>query len=73
MSENLPDPKAYQSNRRYMCWLLLIAMLATTIATLLYPERMAEAESIIMTQYLAMSGVVGAYFGFTSNRKNNGK
>jgi hypothetical protein len=41
-------------------------MLATTVATLLFPTRMAEAESIIMTQYLAMSGVVGAYFGFSS-------
>ena len=51
-----------------MCWALLIAMLATTIATLFYPERMAQAESIIMTQYLAMSGVVGAYFGFTSRK-----
>lgn len=51
-----------------MCWALLVAMLGTTIATLLHPERMAEAESIIMTQYLAMSGVVGAYFGFTSRK-----
>ena len=69
MNENIPDKEVYQSNRRYMCWCLLLAMLATTIATLLYPARMAEAESTIMTQYLAMSGVVGAYFGFTSNRK----
>ena len=69
MNENIPDKEVYQSNRSYMCWCLLLAMLATTIATLLYPERMAEAESIIMTQYLAMSGVVGAYFGFTSNMK----
>lgn len=68
MNENVPDKTTYQSNRRYMCWCLLLAMLSTTIATLLYPERMAEAESIIMTQYLAMSGVVGAYFGFTSRK-----
>ena len=68
MNENIPDKQAYQSYRRYMCWALLVAMLGTTIATLLHPERMAEAESIIMTQYLAMSGVVGAYFGFTSRK-----
>ena len=68
MNENIPDKQAYQSNRRYMCWALLVVMLGTTIATLLHPERMAEAESIIMTQYLAMSGVVGAYFGFTSRK-----
>ena len=68
MNENIPDKKTYQSNRRYMWWALLVAMLGTTIATLLHPERMAEAESIIMTQYLAMSGVVGAYFGFTSRK-----
>ena len=68
MNENVPDKASYQKNSRYMCWALLIAMLATTIATLFYPERMAQAESIIMTQYLAMSGVVGAYFGFTSRK-----
>ena len=60
-----PDKAGYQKNRRYMCWALLIAMLATTFATLVWPERMAEAESIVMTQYLAMSGVIGAYFGFS--------
>jgi hypothetical protein len=69
MSEDLPNPKQHQANRRYMCWCLLLAMLATTVATLLFPTRMAEAESIIMTQYLAMSGVVGAYFGFSSKGK----
>ena len=68
MSEGLPDRQAYQSNRRKMCWCLLACMVGTTIAKLLYPESMAEAESIIMTQYLAMSGVVGAYFGFTSKK-----
>ena len=51
-----------------MCWCLLACMVATTIITLMHPSRMAEAESIIMTQYLAMSGVVGAYFGFTSRK-----
>ena len=68
MNENIPDKKTYQSNRRYMCWCLLICMVATTIVTLLNPQSMAEAESIVMTQYLAMSGVVGAYFGFTSRK-----
>ena len=62
---DLPDKAGYQKNRRYMCWALLIAMPATTFAPLVWPERMAEAESIIMTQYLAMSGVIGAYFGFS--------
>tara|TARA_R100000234_G_C4954485_1_gene158905 strand:+ start:689 stop:895 length:207 start_codon:yes stop_codon:yes gene_type:complete len=68
MNENIPDKKTYQSNRRYMCWCLLACMVATTIITLMHPARMAEAESIVMTQYLAMSGVVGAYFGFTSRK-----
>ena len=62
------DIKKHQSNRRYMCWFLITLMGLTTIMTLFQPERMAEAESIIMTQYLAMSGCVGGYFAL-SNRK----
>ena len=33
---------------------------------LAFPERLAEAESILMTQYISMCGLVGAYFGFSA-------
>lgn len=54
----------YQVNRRRMCWLALGMMLITTAATLYDPSRMAEADSILMAQYLALSGLVASYFGF---------
>ena len=75
MSENvndlIPDKKAYQVNKRRMAWVLIFLMAITTIVTLLFPERLAEAESILMTQYISMCGQVGAYFGFSAigNRK----
>jgi dolichol kinase len=75
MSENandlVPDKLTYQTNKRRMAWVLIFLMAITTIVTLLFPERLAEAESILMTQYISMCGLVGAYFGFSAigNRK----
>jgi len=66
--KNEMDMRAYQVNRRYMCWAALSMMLVTTAGTLYDPARMASAESIVMTQYLALSGLVAAYFGF-GNKK----
>ena len=66
-SEDLiPDKKAYQVNKRRMAWILILLMAITTILTLMYPDRLAEAESILMTQYISMGGLVGAYFGFSA-------
>ena len=62
----IPDKIAYQVNKRRMAWVLIILMGITTIVTLLYPDRLAEAESILMTQYISMCGLVGAYFGFSA-------
>ena len=75
MSENsndlVPDKHAYQVNKRRMAWVLILLMALTTILTLAFPDRLAEAESILMTQYISMCGLVGAYFGFSaiSSRK----
>ena len=62
----IPDKLAYQTNKRRMAWILLAMMLFTTLATIYDPTRMAEAESILMTQYLSMCGLLGAYFGFSA-------
>lgn len=62
----VPDKLAYQTNKRRMAWILLAMMLFTTLATIYDPTRMAEAESILMTQYLSMCGLLGAYFGFSA-------
>tara|TARA_R100000988_G_C3988654_1_gene161302 strand:+ start:535 stop:762 length:228 start_codon:yes stop_codon:yes gene_type:complete len=75
MSENsndlIPDKHAYQKNKRRMAWVLILLMTLTTVLTLAFPDRLAEAESILMTQYISMCGLVGAYFGFSAigNRK----
>ena len=37
-------------------------MIACTAATIYDPARMYAADSILMAQYLALSGLVGAYF-----------
>jgi|TARA_B100000965_G_C19115503_1_gene550941 uncharacterized membrane protein len=67
----VPDKHAYQRNKRRMAWVLILLMSLTTVLTLAFPERLAEAESILMTQYISMCGLVGAYFGFSaiSSRK----
>ena len=62
----IPDKKAYQVNKRRMAWILILLMAITTILTLMYPDRLAEAESILMSQYNSMCGLVGAYFGFSA-------
>ena len=62
----IPDKMAYQVNKRRMAWVLIILMGITTILTLAFPDRLSEAESILMTQYINMCGLVGAYFGFSA-------
>ena len=66
MNELIPDKKAYQVNKRRMAWSALGMMIVTTIATIVDPQRMAGAESVLMTQYIALSGLVGAYFALSS-------
>ena len=62
MNETIPDKEVYQTNRRRMCWAALgMMMIACTAATIYDPLRMSEADSILMAQYLALSGLVGAY------------
>ena len=62
MSDTIVNKKVYQANRRYMCWVALALMAVSTFATILFPERMEAVDSIIMAQYLALSGLVSAYF-----------
>jgi len=62
MNETIPEKEAYQTNRRRMCWAALGMMIACTIATIYDPVQMPEADSILMAQYLVLSGLVGAYF-----------
>ena len=62
MNEMIPDKIAYQKNRRLMCWAALGMMIATTIATIYDPARMAKADAQVMMMYGSLSALVGAYF-----------
>jgi dolichol kinase len=64
----LPDMKAYQSNRRRMAWAALVMMIVTTTAVIIDPERMAQADAILMMMYGSLSALVGTYFGFVNNK-----
>ena len=70
MNETIPDKAAYPTNRRCMCWAALGMMIACTASTIYNPRRLSEANSILMAQYLALSGLVGTYFAL---RNKGGK
>ena len=63
--DNIPDKEIYQANRRRMCWVVLVMMAAMTVAIVGWPERYQNANVMEMA-YLALSGLVAAYFGATA-------
>ena len=70
MNEMVPDKVAYQKNRRLMCWAALGMMIATTIATIYDPARMAQADAQVMMMYGSLSALVGAYFALGNGGSN---
>jgi hypothetical protein len=44
-------------------------MIVSTIAALIDPARMAEADAALMMMYGSLSALVGAYFGFSGRAK----
>ena len=65
MNDLIPDKQAYQLNKRRMAWTTLGMMIVSTIAVLVDPARMAEADALLMMMYGSLSALVGAYFGFS--------
>ena len=65
MNDLIPDKQAYQLNKRRMAWIALCMMILSTIAVLIDPARMAEADAVLMMMYGSLSALVGAYFGFS--------
>jgi hypothetical protein len=68
MNEMIPDKKTYQTNKRRMAWTALAMMIVSTVAVLIDPARMAEADAVLMMMYGSLSALVGAYFGFSSTQ-----
>ena len=73
MNEMIPDKRAYQINKRRMAWASIGLVAAVTVATIVSPSRMAEADSVLMAQYISLSGLVGAYFGFSARSQGTTK
>ena len=65
MNDLIPGKQAYQLNKRRMAWTALGMMIVSTIAVLIEPTRMAEADAVLMLMYGSLSALVGAYFGFS--------
>ena len=65
MNELIPDKETYQTKKRRMAWSALGMMIISTIAVLIDPARMAEADAVLMMMYGSLSALVGAYFGFS--------
>ena len=45
-------------------------LMACTVATIFDPAQMSEADSILIAQYLALSGLVGAFFALGNKGGN---
>jgi hypothetical protein len=65
MKDLIPDKQAYQLNKRRMAWTALGMMIVFTIAVLIGPTGMAEADAVLMMMYGSLSALVGAYFRFS--------
>ena len=53
-----------------MAWTALGMMIVSTIAVLIDPARIAEADAVLMMMYGSLSALVGAYFGFSGVAAN---
>ena len=62
MNETMLDKETYQTNGRLMCWAASGVMIACSVTIIYDPARMATANNIFMAQYLALSGLLCAYF-----------
>jgi len=62
INELIPDKQTYQTNKRRMAWSALGMLIISTIAVLIDPARMAEADAVLMMMHGSLSALVGAYF-----------
>ena len=71
MNETILGKEAYQTNRRRMLRATLGIMIACMAEPIYDPARMSNAEGILMAQYLALPGLVGAYFALGNKAKKS--
>ena len=56
-----------------MYWVALGMVIIRTVATIVEPARIAKADSILMAHYLALTGLVGAYFALGNKGEKSPK
>tara|TARA_A100000172_G_scaffold33890_1_gene20419 strand:- start:17 stop:244 length:228 start_codon:yes stop_codon:yes gene_type:complete len=64
-ADSIPDKKAYQVNRRLMCWVALGLLGAMVLAMIIAPEKYEKVAGFDMA-LMSLSGLVAVYFGATS-------
>ena len=65
MNDLIPDKQACQLNKRRMACTALGMLIVSTIAVLIDPARMSEADAVLRMMYGSLSSLVRAYFGFS--------
>ena len=66
LQEEYKDQNQKRDNQLRMCWVVLLIMCASTVAVIVQPERMAQADAVLMMMYGSLSAIVGAFFGFNA-------
>ncbi len=58
----ITDKKAWQVNRRRLAYIAMGTMVATIIASFVWPERAKEIPAMDVL-FISLSAVIGAFFG----------
>ena len=58
----ITDKKAWQVNRRRLAYIAMGTMVATIIASCVWPERAKEIPAMEVL-FISLSAVIGAFFG----------
>ena len=58
----ITDKKAWQGNRRRLAYIAMGTMVATIIASFVWPERAKEIPAMDVL-FISLSAVIGAFFG----------
>jgi len=58
----VPDKLAWQENRRRIAYIAMFTMVATVIASFVFPERAKEIPAMDVL-FISLAAVIGAFFG----------
>ena len=58
----VPDKLAWQQNRRRIAYIAMFTMVATVVASFVFPERAKEIPAMDVL-FISLAAVIGAFFG----------